>query len=302
MIITATANPALDVIYELNDELRADGLNRASATSLRAGGKGINATRAILRDGCSEVCATALLGGATGELFVGRLAEEGIVVEGISAAFATRVNVCAVSPAGEACEINAPGGPATTAELAAFGDFILNRASLGDVAILSGSLPPVADVDATSFYAELISALKKKGCATILDCSGEALRLAVNGENPPDAIKPNLEELCELCGARADEATDTEELFRFAEKASAGIAERGISVLATLGARGSVWTPAGGGAPIRQRSYPVARATNVKGAGDTFLGVFAHRYWLRKEAVGDALDAASRAAAAHVGG
>lgn len=315
MILTVTANPAVDVIYELGAEVVSDGLNRARGSQVHAGGKGINVSRAIAGAAGSRTDSVlrtaALLGGHTGKLFAAKLKEEGISVSGISTACETRINVCAVSPDGEACEINGPGGPVSDSELAALTEFIESTVHSGDIVILAGSLPRCVENRGASYWAELIPGLKKRGCTVILDCSGDGLNLAVNGPCPPDMIKPNLDELCELLAIRPgafqgfhEEEADTEEiLFRRAENASEKIAERGISVLATLGSHGAVFTPAGEPTcHIRQKSYPVSHVANVKGAGDTFLGVFTYNRFLLQKEVKESLDAASRAAAAHVSG
>lgn len=315
MILTVTANPAVDVIYELGAEIADNGLNRAKKAQINAGGKGINVSRAIFSAAgsgvCSVLCTAALLGGHTGELFAAKLRDEGMAVSEIRTACETRINVCAVSPTGEACEINAPGGPVTADELASLTEFAENTVRSGDIVILAGSMPKCTNRDGTAYWAEFISVLKARGCTVILDCSGAALSHAVNGACPPDMIKPNLDELCELLALHpdtfmksADCGLDPEEiLFQRAENASEIIARRGISVLATLGSHGAVFTPAGDPTcHVRQKSYPVSHVFNVKGAGDTFLGVFAYNRFLLKKDIKESLDAASHAAAEYIGG
>ncbi len=307
MIITVTANPAVDVVYSLNGALIPYGLNRSSASALYAGGKGINVSRAVIGAG-GETVACAMLGGYVGGMFREILRDEGITFLGIPTEAETRVNVCAVSLDGSAAEINAPGGPVTMAELASLTNAVTERASAGDVVILAGSLPKCTDGDPVECLTEIISLLREKGCTVILDCSGEALRRAVNGKTPPHIIKPNLDELRELLSAEfpmiPDHECDEEEiLFRTAEIASERIAFRGISVLCTLGSSGSVFTSAEDPTEhIRQSSVPVSRVTNIKGAGDTFLGTFVHHYFNLKNDIKASMNKAAQAAAAHVGG
>ena len=64
-----------------------------------------------------------------------------------------------------------------------------------DVVILSGSLPPAVPKD---FYAKAVAHFKSLGCTTVLDASGEAMKLAL--EAGPDLIKPNAEECEPLIG------------------------------------------------------------------------------------------------------
>ncbi len=63
------------------------------------------------------------------------------------------------------------------------------------IAILSGSLPTAAPRD---FYAKAVAFFKERGFFTVLDASGEAMRLGV--EAGPDLIKPNAEECEPLVG------------------------------------------------------------------------------------------------------
>lgn len=312
MIITVTANPAVDAVYGLGGGLAVGGLNRAKASAIFAGGKGINVSRAVIAEGGSENVRTfCLVGGYVGHLLCDKLSGEGIAVCGIPTECETRMNVCAVSPDGDACEINAPGGPVTMAELDALADAVLDAASVGDTVILAGSVPAVSDGDGTKYWASLIPRLKGKGCTVVLDCSGKALWEAVFGENPPDFIKPNFDELCELFDIDQEMLFEpfepvpdpVETLFEAAEDASRTAAGHGVSVLATLGSHGSVFTSAENPSEhIRQMPVPVSRVSNIKGAGDTFLGVFVHRYFVEKNDIKSSLAAAAQAAADHVAG
>jgi 1-phosphofructokinase len=63
------------------------------------------------------------------------------------------------------------------------------------VAVLSGSLPPAFD---SGFYAKAIAYFRQLGMTTVLDASGDALRLGL--EASPDIIKPNSEECGPIVG------------------------------------------------------------------------------------------------------
>lgn len=316
MIITVTANPAVDVVYGLGNVLAVGGLNRAVRSEIFAGGKGINVSRAVITaGGCDRVRTFALVGGYTGRLLTDILGGEGIDLMGIPTECETRMNVCAVSPDGDACEINAPGGPVTTRDLAALTEAVVGCAGAGDTVILAGSIPPCADGDSVGYWASLIPPLKAKGCTVILDCSGEGLKRAVMGDCPPDMIKPNLDELCELCRidtgtlSKSDESKPeecektAENVFVTAETASEELSVRGISVLATLGSLGAVFTSSDDPKThIRQKSTPVPHVANVKGAGDTYLGTFTYHRFIQNEDIPTSLSQAAQAAAHHVAG
>ncbi len=306
MIITVTPNPALDVIFDLGGELEPGGLNRAERSLIFPGGKGINVTRAIGGAG-GESVSFALLGGHVGELHEMMLSREGISVVKLPCAAETRVNVCTISKTNRSTEVNAPGGPVRAAELAALTEAVTERAATGDVVILAGSVPICYEGRSAEYWKGLIPLLRKRGCTVVLDCAGEALRLAFEGEALPHLIKPNLDELRELVpscfsGFSEEESAEGEILFKIVENASETIASRGVSVLCTLGALGAVYTSAE--APtehIRQPAVPVSRVANIKGAGDTFLGVFAHRHFILNETIEASLAHAAKAASDHVG-
>ena len=316
MIITVTANPAVDAVYGLGCGLAVGGLNRAVRSEIFAGGKGINVSRAVISaGGCDHVRTFALVGGYTGRLLTEKLGGEGIDLVGIPTSCETRMNVCAVSQNGDACEINAPGGPVTSRELAALTEAVVECAGAGDTVILAGSIPTCADGDSVGYWASLIPPLKAKGCAVILDCSGEGLKRAVMGDCPPDMIKPNLDELCELCRIDTDSLSVSDEskpegaektaenVFETAETASEELAARGISVLATLGSLGAVFTSSDDPKMhIRQKSTPVPHVANVKGAGDTYLGTFTYHRFIQNEDIQTSLSKAAQSAADHVAG
>ncbi len=307
-IITVTANPAVDVIYALNGDLTVGGLNRTKSSAIYAGGKGINVSRAVVKSG-GETVACTMLGGYVGGLFEEMLRDEGISVIKTPTKAETRVNICVVSQNStkneeEATEINASGGPVGKSELEELTKTVTEQASSGDVVILAGSIPKYEEGDGISYFTALISRLREKGCTVILDASGDGLRSAVEGYCPPHLIKPNLHELGELIPSCFDHpCTEREQCFRSVENASEILASRGISVLCTLGSLGAVFTSSEDPTRhIRQPSVPVSHVANVKGAGDTFLGVFVHRHFILNENIESSLAKAANAASAHVGG
>jgi len=180
----------------------------------------------------------------------------------------------------------------------------VEKASFGDVVILAGSLPKCDNYDKNLFLTNFISDLKSKGCKVILDCSGDALRASVEGSCPPDIIKPNFCELIELVPELSNEdLSDEDKVFEITEKVCEKIAKKGISVLATLGSAGALYTSSN--APsvhIRQKSFHVDHISNIKGAGDTFLGTFVYHKFILNNDEKTSMNHAAKAAADHVGG
>ena len=95
MIYTLTLSPAIDVTYSVVGELKT-GLNRARSFALTAGGKGINAARAISREAelCgarADMCALFPAGGIAGDMLSRILEREKIPCERVEIAAECRV-------------------------------------------------------------------------------------------------------------------------------------------------------------------------------------------------------------------
>lgn len=295
-IVTLTLSPAIDIEYRLKT-FNPGGLNRTEEHSVSAGGKGINVSRAILR--CAGRCAgrdpeergfalrtVAPVGGETGEMLRRILAAEGIELTAVPIAENTRVNVSVIPDQGESFEINAPGTPVGDA-LSEIEAAVLDGIGPGDCVVIAGSCPK--DVK-KSYPSELVKKVKGTGAAAVLDCDGEALRIAVNASVKPDLIKPNNEELAALTGCSPD---DPGELARAAE--GVGIP----TVITTRAGEDPLLTDERGTIFFAQRKRPVVR---LKGAGDTFLGAFVYARYVRRDSPEKAMEYASKAAGDYVAG
>ena len=262
--VTLTLSPAVDIEYRAAGDI-AVGLNRTLGQSVSAGGKGINVSRSILRcaekDGRAvELKTVAPLGGETGELLASLLRKEGMEITAVPIAENTRVNVSLIPENGKSLEINAPGTPIGDA-LSEIEAAVLEGIGPGDCVVIAGSCPK--DVP-KSYPSELVGKVKQTGAEAVLDCDGEALRIAVNAPVKPDLIKPNNEELAALTGCSPD---DPRELARAAE--GLGIP----TVITTRAGEDPLLTDERGTISFSQEKRPVVR---LKGAGDTFLGAFVY--------------------------
>ena len=293
-IVTLTLSPALDIEYAAAGEI-VPGLNRTSSHAVSAGGKGINVSRSILRCTAREGRADFALrtvaptGGRMGELFLSILRDEGIEVRAVPVRENTRTNVSLIPPTGKPLEINAPGTPVGDA-LGEIESAVLDGIGEGDCVVIAGSCP--RDVP-KSYPAELIAKVKKTGAAAVLDCDGEALRIAVKAEVKPDLIKPNDEELAALTGCDPE---DEGELRRAAE--SLGISE----VITTRGAKGSMLTSAAWGGKTVFFPTEAKKVVRLKGAGDTFLGAFVYAKYVRQDPPEWCMETAAIAAGQYVAG
>ena len=291
-IVTLTLSPAADIEYRA--ARFGEGLNRVSSHAVSAGGKGINVSRSITasarRSGDPvpfRLRTVAPLGGAAGEMIRWILAGEGIGVTAVKIAGDTRVNASLIPDEGGSIEVNAPGTPVGDA-LGEIEAAALAGIGPGDVLVIAGSCP--RDVP-KSYPSELVSKAKARGAAAVLDCDGEALKIAVRAETKPDLIKPNREELISLTGLRED--ASAEELGRAAQ--ALGIPR----VITTMAGDGSLLTSEGKSVFFPTEKRKVVR---LKGAGDTFLGAFVYAHCVLGKSAEDAMEYASAAAGAYVAG
>ncbi len=299
MIYTITLNPAWDLTYLVPG--LSMGLNRAYSCAGKAGGKGINVSRAIVSDG-GRCVTLAALAGETGQTIAGALATEGISPVVFAGTGNTRTNISAIADDGTSLEINGPGAALSEDTFAAMLSYLGEKLRSGDILCLCGSLPPYLGENG-ALYTRLCDLAGKSGALVALDCSGAALIDALDGAYPPALIKPNAAELAELCARRGqgnveiDKNATAEELRQAAARA---VDLTKTAVLCTLGSRGALWIDAT--ETVMVPAELVERAKAEKGAGDTYLGVFLwHRYGLRED-VGAAMEAAAHAAAELVRG
>ncbi|HEY0119078.1 MAG TPA: 1-phosphofructokinase [Cellulomonas sp.] len=257
MIVTVTPNPSLDRALDV-DHLAVGEVNRAHAVHVDAGGKGINVSRALVRQGVASL-AVLPVGGADGARLVGLLAEHGVPAAPVPVHGDTRSNVTLVDSSGATTKVNAPGVPLTAHEVDALLGVVEAQLAAGPAAVVgAGSLPTGAGDD---FYVRLAALAGRYRVPVALDTSGVPLARAVRAGGL-DLIKPNDEELAELAGREIASVGDAVDAAR--EVIAAGTS----AVLLTLGAHGALLVSAerswwAGGAPLQPAS--------TVGAGDTTL-------------------------------
>ncbi|MGT2832418.1 tagatose-6-phosphate kinase [Streptococcus halotolerans] len=193
MILTVTLNPSIDISYPL-EEFKLDTVNRVSDVSKTPGGKGLNVAR-VLNDLKESVTATGCIGGENGEFLLHHLPES-IRNRFYKISGDTR-NCIAILHEGKQTEILEHGPFLDQDEVDGFANHF--KYILGDVDVItmSGSLPGGMPVD---FYQRLIRISNTFGKKTVLDCSGNALKAVLEGDDKPTVIKPNTEELAQLLG------------------------------------------------------------------------------------------------------
>ncbi|GAA2012932.1 1-phosphofructokinase [Microbacterium ulmi] len=263
MIVTLTANPALDRTITLEAPLRPGDVQAAVSAREDAGGKGINVSRVVAAAGVDTIAVLPL---ADDDPFDAALRASGVVARRVPIAGHVRENVTITDPAGVTTKLNLPGVALGEADVAAIVDTVVAASEGARWLVLAGSLPPGAG---DSFYVQVIEAVRDAyGDAApriAVDASGAALA-AVVASGRPDLIKPNDEELAELADVALDDARDLPrtvlDIARRLVPSSVGAA------LVTLGAHGAVLVDGDG---AWTAVPPRIRVASTVGAGDSSL-------------------------------
>jgi 1-phosphofructokinase family hexose kinase len=264
MFICVSANPAIDTRLTI-DALVPGRVHRAGSAQSFPGGKATHVAM-VLRTLGEAPEWIGPCGGATGAELTAGLSALGIQATPCFTQQRTRTNLEIVEDSGKVTEILEPGAAPSTSELGAFEDACKSRFAAGRedaLVIFSGSLPQGAAPD---LYVRLIASAQRFGCRTMLDTSGEPLRLALAAH--PDFVKPNREEAVHLFNATMDshaaQAPAIRKLFTLGARAAA----------LSLGAEGLLFCPAQE-APILFAPAPSLQIRSSVGSGDSALAGFA---------------------------
>ena len=255
-VATVTFNPAIDQTITV-DRLIPGEVHRACAVRQNAGGKGVNVA-SCLADWGIPVTAFGLLGSENAALFEALCADKTIADRFLRIPGATRINLKIVGDR-DTTDINMGGAavdaPALQKQIAQVEAF----AGSDSLIVLSGSLPPGCP---PGLYAELIARLRGRGARVLLDTSGLPLLLALQGDTPPNIIKPNLRELADWAGEPVETAEDA---LRIATR----LAAKGVElIVVSMGAEGALFLFHSVALTARLRAEGV---TSTVGAGDAMV-------------------------------
>ncbi len=256
-IVTLTINPALDKITGIkrvqpNQKLRCNQPNH------EPGGGGINVSRAIkLLEG--ESLALYPCGGANGEAMKRLLNEEGINHDPIPIRNQTRENITIFeSESNQQYRFIMPGPEITDEELDTVFERIKNLSPKPDYLVASGSIPIGVPKD---FYQKIVDLANEMDCRTIVDTSGEPLRLA--SQSGVYLLKPNMRELGNLAGREIEsEAHQMEAAEDLIDQGKAKI------VVVSLGAGGALLVTENTSEHLRTPTVPIRSRL---GAGDSMV-------------------------------
>lgn len=259
MIYTVTFNPALDYAVYL-DRFEHGATNRTAREELSCGGKGINVSL-VLRELGVESVALGFLAGFTGDAIGARLRELGVRTDFIRLpAGMSRINV-KIKFRGET-EINGQGPDIDHSSLEAL--FAkLDCLAAGDTLVISGSIPRSLPAD---IYERILARLQGRDIRFVVDAAGPLLANVLPYH--PFLIKPNHDELGELCGTVLS-PDDTEAIARCARS----LQERGArNVLVSMGGSGALLVTEDG--PSFHQDVARGELVNSVGAGDSMVAGF----------------------------
>lgn len=207
MILTITANPSVDISYQL-EKFNIDDVTRTSDIEKHAGGKGIHVGYVLKELGAAPVH-SGFVGGKLGEFIEEDLEKIGQKTRFVKVKGDTR-NCIAILHEGKQTEILEAGPTISIDEKEEFINN-LNQISEGcHIINISGSLPKGLTSD---FYKQIIKYAKKYNKFVSIDTSGNTLKDIINSEEKPDIIKPNETEISYVLG-RNIEKGDLKEILK----------------------------------------------------------------------------------------
>ena len=261
MIATVTLNASIDKAYQLACPLVDGTVMRVETCIDNAGGKGMNAARAVATCG-EDVLATGFVGGNNGRLLCELLDADGIAHDFVHVAAETRCCVNVLEPDGRSTEFLEPGRPVSEADVAAMREKIAEVAARADVVTFNGSAPASAGED---IYRTLVEVVRAAGKPAILDTSGKLLVGSLAAR--PTMIKPNTDEICAILGKKPESIDENVAAAREVHE------RHGIEkVVVSLGGDGSVMACDEG---VFRGRAPKIDVVNPVGSGDTMVGAFA---------------------------
>lgn len=260
MITTVTLNASVDKRYEI-DHLQAGTVMRVHQVSNTAGGKGMNVARvaALISE---DVTVMGFVGGHNGELFRSLIHEDRIHCRFTTIKGETR---CCINVHDTEHNMNTeflePGAEVDEAALQRFFKEFEEQLDKTDVVTLSGSLPYGVPKDV---YAQLVTLAQKKGKKTVVDSSGEALRLSIAAH--PTMIKPNADELSQLFGVSD---TSEKKCIELGKKLN----NEGVAIVAISRGKDGVLVVCDEG--VYRGIPPALHTVNTVGCGDSMVAGFA---------------------------
>jgi 1-phosphofructokinase family hexose kinase len=256
-IITLTLNPAFDLHCDA-DAFLPYHENVFEITAKDAGGKGINVSRALTKNGVENL-AVCIVGRENGAEFLESLEAEGLDVKAVYTDGRIRENITLHEKKNPETRISFKGFSISDGELASVRE-AMGEDLEGSVVVCAGSTP--GGVSENSLVAFLWG-LKNEGATLVID--SRSLSIEAIAALRPMLIKPNKDEAGAALGVRIESVED-------GARAAQTLREMGIeNVLLSLGGDGAILACASGTyfAPA-----PKIEVLSTVGAGDSTLAGF----------------------------
>ena len=282
MILTTTLNASVDKSYRLSQPIEPGSVMRVAESHQNAGGKGLNAARAVQALG-GQVMACGFIGGNNGKTISDILDMQRVPHSFTKVSQESRCCINVVDSQGCTTELLEPGPVISPREQECFLANFQKLLPSVSYLTLNGSLPQGLGKD---FYASLIELARQNQVPCLLDASGEALQLALAAS--PYAIKPNTDEIAQLIGRKPE---TLEEVVQAAIRLRQD--HHIHKVIVSLGRDGAIMASKRG--VYRGRAASI-QAVNPVGSGDTLIGAFAlaqERQMADEQALAFAMAAAS---------
>lgn len=260
MIVTFTANPCVDLTFDVPD-FRVNEVNRATSSQRDPAGKGINVSRALARNNQQTV---AVFPGdaVNGRWIVDALDNENIETMTTAIRESVRTNVTFVDSVGHVTRVSDVGPRISTEEREDLHAQVVSALAVRpDWLVLAGTLPPGCDDD---WFVVLAQAARNLGVQVAVDSSGDAMR-AVASSGVADLIKPNRAELEELAQRQLPTVDDVVDFARSL------LSNPGATALVSLGMNGALAVTSETALWAGQHDVT---SRNTVGAGDCALAGF----------------------------
>ena len=265
MITTITLNPCIDKTVHVASLIRG-GTSLITESRRDIGGRGINVCVTLQNLGVSTV-ALCLAPRENKEELKRLLDELNVPCVPVTVPGRLRENLKIYDDfSGELTEVNESGSPVAEEALTNFLSFVSSALPKTSVLVVGGSVPPGTPRD---IYARIIRIAQGRNVPTVLDASGELLKEGLAAH--PTLIKPNREDMEQLCGRRIDSVQTAQ------EEAQKLVRDSGIhAVCLSLDEDGAVYANREGvwysrGVPIQVRGQQGAGDAMVAGLCDAFI-------------------------------
>ncbi|MBQ9086365.1 MAG: 1-phosphofructokinase family hexose kinase [Clostridia bacterium] len=257
-IITLTLNPAFDIHCNAPN-LTLHRENLAEITFRDAGGKGINISRALIRNGVPST-AFVVIGEENGDLFRSCLRRDGVPYHELTVPGRIRENLTLHTQDADETRISFPGFYASDALIDQLEALLLPLLDNETVLTLTGRNPAGITMDR---ILSLLNTLKSKGGKIVID--SRSFQKEDLFRASPWLIKPNEEEIREYTNIAVKNLADAAEASRY-------LRSRGIeNVMISLGAQGAVLASPNG---VYLARAPKLSVRSTIGAGDSAIAGF----------------------------